>query len=40
MGKARNIWANVAEPPTRPIILVKTIVAILLTSWMMVCSPL
>jgi hypothetical protein len=30
MGRARNIWANVAEPPTRPINLVKTI-SILLT---------
>ena len=31
MGKARKIWANVAEPPTRPMNLVRPIVDMLLT---------
>jgi len=31
MGKARKIWANVAEPPTRPMNLVRPIIDMLLT---------
>jgi hypothetical protein len=31
MGNARNIWANVADPPTRPINLVKPILVMLKT---------
>lgn len=31
IGRARNIWANVAEPPTRPMNLVTPIVMFLST---------
>ena len=31
MGRARKIWANVAEPPTRPMNLVRPIVDMLMT---------
>lgn len=31
IGRARNIWANVAEPPTRPMNLVTPIVMFLTT---------